>query len=31
MSYEDLLEHLNLVFMGGEDKSILTADFYSCS
>ena len=29
MSYKDLLEHLNLTFMGGEDESTLMADFYS--
>ena len=30
MSYKDLLEHLSLTFMGGEDESTLMADFYSC-
>ena len=29
MSYKDLLEHLNLTFVGGEDESTLMADFYS--
>ena len=29
MSYKDLLEHLNLAFVGGEDESTLMADFYS--
>ena len=29
MSYKDLLEHLNLAFMGGEDESTFMADFYS--
>ena len=29
MSYKDLLEHLSLAFMGGEDESTLMADFYS--
>ena len=31
MSYKDLLEHLNLTFVGGEDESTLMADFYSCT
>ena len=29
MSYKDLLEHLNLTFVAGEDESTLMADFYS--
>ena len=29
MSYKDLLEHLNLAFVGSEDESTLMADFYS--
>ena len=29
MSYRDLLEHLSLVFAGGEDESTLMVDFYS--
>ena len=31
MSYVTLLEHLSLVFAGGEDESTLMADFYSWS
>ena len=31
MSYVTLLEHLSLVFVGGEDESTLMAEFYSWS
>ena len=31
MSYKDLLGHLSLTFVGGEDESTLMTDFYSCT
>ena len=31
MSYVTLLEHLSLMFVGGEDEPTLMADFYSQS
>ena len=30
ISYQDLLEHLSVVFQGGEDEVNILAKFYSC-